>query len=137
MDGLGDQVGYQMVWHDMHLLMVMRMNLRFKVTHIHVAIRFIGKILYRCVSHNNKIQLGYDGKLFFNNLISQTKPRAGVAPQQISLAAASHLAWQVRLACQNLFSNGKLLPPPENDSLHLHHVHQPVLAQAHPLWSRS
>ena len=42
-DGLSDQVGYQMVWHDMHLVIAMRMILRLSTTHIHVAIRFIVK----------------------------------------------------------------------------------------------
>ena len=56
-DGLGDKVGYQMVWHDVHLLMVVRMIVRFD-THLHVAIRFIFKILYWCGSHNNKNPTG-------------------------------------------------------------------------------
>ena len=128
-------MGYQVVWYDMHLMMVMRMNLRSHNTHLHVAIRFIGKILYWCNCHNNKYPTGLRRQKFYKYFLSQTKSREYVAPLNIILAAASHQAWQVRQGCQGLLQTEYLLPPPEKGLLHLHHVQQFVLGPVHPLWS--
>ena len=73
-DGLRSQVGYQVVWCDTHLLMVMRMKLRFCTTHLHLSrypiFRFLH--LFEEIARTSLLNCTFFGRLFQHDRKSET-----------------------------------------------------------------